>query len=332
MNKTSNEDLVIRYFGQNRESKISCKEVMQALRLSSTEAGRILKKLSDDGILTKKRKSQYYLYKLNSDYEMKKDIQIPILNDTERLALNMVLNSNVGSVLGPAIKSLQRKFEKAGLLTVCSDSLACMDSSNRQRFLDPAYACNIDTLLSAVESRNVIEINYNAPNKPETETIKLYPLGLFLRDENLYLYAYCPDKKKASDFSYTRISYIDYQDEYFTKPDDCMSLKEYISDPFGVKMDPPDKVVVKVIDTQAYYEYEKNWPVGTEKEMLEDGSVRLTFQVCDSWQFMRWVLAMGSYAIIEEPYDYQKWAYWEHRSAAEPYEEMHGRAKLEEPN
>ena len=332
MKKTSNEDLVIRYFEQNRESMISCKEVMQALRLSNSEAGRVLKTLWEDGILTRKKKSQYYLYKLHPKHEMKKNVQIPILSDTERLALNMVLNSNVGSVLGPAIKSLKSKFEDAGLLTVCSESLACMDSSNRQRFLNPDSECNIDTLLSAVESRNVIEINYNAPNKPEAETIKLYPLGLFLRDENLYLYAYCPDKGKATDFSYTRISYIDYQDEFFVKPDDCMSLREYISDPFGVKMDPPDKVVVRVIDTQAYYEYEKNWPEGTEKEMLEDGSVRLTFQVCDSWQFMRWVLAMGSYAIIEEPYDYQKWAYWEHRSGAEPYEKMYGRAKLEEPN
>ena len=177
--KASNEDKIRLYFERNSSSEVTCKDIETNLHISNSEADRILRYMADNGILSRRRedhkkenrekkKGNPYYYRLNPAHKMKETVEIPILSEVERLALNLLLHSYTGHfVLGPALRSLETKFEKAGLLTFCSDSIGCMASSNRQGILHEKGACNIDTILNAVESQTIIEIEYNAPNTPE---------------------------------------------------------------------------------------------------------------------------------------------------------------------
>ena len=241
------------------------------------------------------------------------------VNDRERLAMNFLLHGYEGdSIFSGPLATLEDKFEKAGIITFKSNSIRSV-RKNRQH-VDGSNYYILDTLINAIETKTKVRIDYKGAFSDRIKTHDLWPVGMYMRDENLYLYAYSPRFEDATSYAYSRMTGIDcLNDQHYELPKD-VSMDNVINDPFGIAIDPPEKVTVRVMNKQAFFEKEKDWPEGTKITDLEDGSIRMEFTISDPFAFRTWALSLGCDCKVESPDEYVQWIYCEHKNAIELYD------------
>ena len=299
------------------------KDIQNLLGISKSTTSRILSELTEVLNLEENMEGQtkYYLLSDDERQSLYKTLDfILAFTDRERLALNFMLHSyGEYSIFKDTIINLEEKFNNAGLLSYSSDAIR--ESNRNVQNISDDNKFLIDTLLNSLETKTKIRVDYQAVLCDEVKTHDLWPVGLYMRDGNLYLYAYSPRFLNATSYAYSRMKSIDYlYDEHYEIPDG-INMDELLSDPFGIAITAPRKVKVKVMNKQVFYEKEKKWPNGTVITDLEDGSIRMEFNISDPYAFRTWVLSLGRDAMVEEPAEYVDWIRWEHREALENYGE-----------
>lgn len=296
-------------------------DIQNMLGVSKSTAFRVLTKLSRLINLEEQAEGQRIYYSLSEANAKEISTAIDLVlavSDRERLALNFLLSrESSSSIFSSSVISLGNKLEKAGLLINQSDSIKEVIRSNQNINDNNEYI--IDTLLTALETKTKITIEYKGAYSDNVKTHELYPVGFYLRDNNLYLYAYSPKHQDATSFAYSRIRRITLEyDKHYEIPSG-ISLDDVINDPFGIALAKPQRAVVYIYNKQVFYEKEKKWPVGTLLTDCPDGSLKIELTFSDPFAFRTWALSLGNDCYIESPDDIAEWVYHEHKNATERY-------------
>ncbi len=297
-------------------------DIQNMLSVSKTTACRILSELSRQIRLEEKKEGHQVYYILSEDESEKiyhsLDFVLAV-SDRERLALNFLLNSGSAcSCFGSSIEDLSRKLQKAGLVSFNPTQIRKKFSTPQK--LDKENINFVDTLLTALETNTKIDITYKGAFSDSVKEHELWPVGLYIRDDNLYLYAYDPKHEGATSYAYSRMRAVALRyDEHYRLPSG-ISMDDCISDPFGVAMAEPRRVRVHIYNKQAFFEKEKVWPRGSLLTECEDGSLILEITISDPFAFRTWALSLGKNCVVESPEDLAEWVRSEHEEALKLYE------------
>ena len=300
-------------------------DIQNMLEVSKPTACRIITELSRQMSLEEKREGHQIYYML-SEEERDKVYQsldfVLAVSDRERLALNFLLNAGAASSLfGSSIDDLSRKLRKAGLVSFSSSQIREKISTPQK--LNESNLNYVDTLLTALETRTKIDITYKSAFGEGVKEHELWPVGLYIRDSNLYLYAYDPEHEDATSYAYSRMKTVALRyDEHYRIPSG-VSMDDCISDPFGVATAEPRRARVHIYNKQAFFEKEKEWPKGSVLTECEDGSIILELTISDPFAFHAWALSLGENCIVEAPSDIAEWVRNEHEKAFKLYENKH---------
>ena len=309
-------------FLRHPDQLYSRRDIQDLLGISKSTASRLLTELSLAMSLEETREGQTIYYSLSASQcvQITKALDfIAAVNDRERLAMNFLLHSYRGaSLFKEEMQMLEKKFDDIGYISYRSEAIQNAQKNVQKLQADDCYL--VDTLFNSLETRTKIKLEYKGAFSDRVKIHELWPVGMYMRDENLYLYAYSPRFEDATSFAYSRIVSIDYQaDDHYELPAD-ISMNDVIHDPFGIAITSPVKAVVKVMNKQAFFEKEKKWPVGTKITDLEDGSIRMEFNISDPFAFRTWALSLGENCIVESPDDLAGWVFQEHYKATKYYE------------
>lgn len=296
-------------------------DIQNILGISKPTACRIMIELSRTMAIEEKMDGRTVYYSLPEEKadRITRSLEfVAAINDRERLALNFLLSSRGSSdIFGSSVDELSDKLEKAGLLS--SDPLAIREKSGVPQKISDWSGSMADTLLTALETKTAIEIDYKGAFSSEVKTHVLWPAGLYIREGNLYLYAYSPKHGDASSYAYSRMFSVSLRyDEHYTIPED-INLDGAIADPFGVAMTEPRRVKVHIYGRQVFYEKEKEWPEDTVITDMEDGSAVFEITIRDPFAFRTWALSLGGDCLVEEPSDIAGWIEAEHENALKRY-------------
>ena len=296
-------------------------DIQNMLGVSKSTAIRVLTELSNILDLTETQQGQTSYYSL-SEINAKKLSQtfdfVLAVADKERLALSFLLHSQgISNVFSESISELSKKLDNAGLLSY--DYEAVQETHKNVQKVDSSKDNMLDTLFTALETKTKIDLEYKSAKSKEPKTHELYPAGLYLKDGNLYLFAYDPKHNDAMSYAYSRMLSISLKyDEHYTIPEG-ISMKNIINDPFGIANKEPRKVKVKIFGGQVFYEKERVWPQGTILTDNPDGSLTIEVTTSDSLAFIHWALSLGKSCKIEEPDDFKDWVIWEYRESLKLY-------------
>ena len=297
-------------------------DIQHMLGVSKSTAVRVLADLSEMIDLQEQTEGQTVYYSLTEDDAERIHAAVDFVlavSDKERLALSFLLNREYSQGLFPgSIKSLGEKLGRIGLLASQPDMV--MEAEGNPQSTENSDEYIIDTLINALETRTEIEIRYKGAYSDSIKTHTLHPAGLYLRNGNLYLYAYDPEYGDATSYAYSRIRSISLNyDRHYTLPQG-ISMKEAVSDPFGISMSEPRRVRVHIHGKQVFFEKEKKWPDGTVITDCPDGSIIIELTIADPFAFRSWALSLGKYCKVEEPADLAEWIKAEHEEALQLYE------------
>ena len=213
--------------------------------------------------------------------------------------MNFLLNSGSSSnIFGSSIDDLSRKLQKAGLVSFSSSQIR--EKIGTPQKLDKDNVNYVDTLLTALETSTKIDITYKGAFSDCVKEHELWPVGLYIRNSNLYLYAYDPEHKGATSYAYSRMRTVALRyDEHYSIPEG-ITMDDCISDPFGVATAEPRRVRVHIFNKQAFFEKEKVWPDSVKIE-AEGDHYLFTVRTSGSYWLKRWVLSLGYDAELIEP-------------------------------
>ena len=161
----------------------------------------------------------------------------------------------------------------------------------------PPAELHLQSILKAISSSAVIEINYNSLEKNETTKRKVEPVGIYYLGSHWYLIAFCQLRNDYRNFRTDRVSKLTITDEITSKTHP--TLQSFISQM------PVDQEVFKiVIDVEAdivKYLGEQKYYNGFVKEEKINDHVRMTFLTGSLMGFSRWYMLFGDHAKILEP-------------------------------
>ena len=318
-------DQVAMMFLRHPGQAYSRADIQNMLGVSKPTACRIVTELSRQIRLEEKKEGHQVYYMLSEDESVKIYQSLDFIlavSDRERLALNFLLSSGSSSnIFGSSIDDLNRKLQKAGLVSFRSPNIR--EKVNTPQKLDKDNANYVDTLLTALETSTKIDITYQAAFSDIVKEHELWPVGLYIRNGNLYLYAYDPKHKDATSYAYSRMRTVALRyDEHYKIPKE-ISMDDCISDPFGVATAEPRRVRVHIFNKQAFFEKEKVWPNGSAITECEDNSIILELTIADPAAFHAWALSLGEDCLVESPSDLADWVRDSHRKALSIYEGIH---------
>ena len=292
-------DQVAMMFLRHPGQAYSRADIQNMLGVSKPTACRIVTELSRRIRLEEKKEGHQVYYMLSED-EREKIYQsldfILAVSDRERL-LNSGSSSNI---FGSSIDDLSRKLQKAGLVSFSSSQIR--EKIGTPQKLDKDNVNYVDTLLTALETSTKIDITYKGAFSDCVKEHELWPVGLYIRNGNLYLYAYDPEHKGATSYAYSRMRTVALRyDEHYSIPVG-ISMDDCISDPFGVATAEPRRVRVHIFNKQAFFEKEKIWPKGSVLTECEDGSIILELTIVDPSAFHAWALCSTRGLLMKNEY------------------------------
>ena len=155
----------------------------------------------------------------------------------------------------------------------------------------------LQSILKAISSSLVLDINYRSIEKNDVTKRKIEPVGIYYLGNHWYLIAFCQLRNDYRNFRTDRIAQLVITEEVISKIHP--PLQSFIS-----KMSDEREVFKVVIDVEAdivKYLGEQKYYNGFVKEEKLDGHVRMTFLTGSLMGFSRWLMLFGDHARIVEP-------------------------------
>ncbi|HEX6847980.1 MAG TPA: YafY family protein [Chitinophagaceae bacterium] len=161
----------------------------------------------------------------------------------------------------------------------------------------PPAELHLQSILKAIGSSSVIEINYTSLEKNESTKRKVEPVGIYYLGSHWYLIAFCQLRNDYRNFRTDKITQLTITDKTNSKTHpplqsfiNKMSADKEVT---KVVLD-VDPEVVKYLGEQKYYN-------GFVKEEKAGDHVRMTFLTGSLMGFSRWFMLYGDHAIVVEP-------------------------------
>ncbi len=161
----------------------------------------------------------------------------------------------------------------------------------------PPAELYLQSLLKAISSSSVIEINYTSIEKNETTRRKVEPVGIYYLGSHWYLIAFCQMRNDYRNFRTDKIDNLAITEEIISKTHP--PLQSFISEMSAERQ--VQKVVIDVEADIVKYLSEQKYYNGFVKEEKKDEYVRMTFLTGSLMGFSRWYMLFGDHAKIVEP-------------------------------
>lgn len=199
------------------------------------------------------------------------------------------LRDEIGATIERTTVLLGNFDERASALQSVAESTAkgMVDYSAHQGVLA--------TVLEALHKRRILDLVYQAHDKPTGKPMSVAPLRLVTHRESLYLLARREqDLKKKTDFfeprlALQRIESAEITERTFAAP----ATKPDHGGHFGFMPGEPFQVVVEAEARVAPYIRERIWSGDQKIADLEDGRVKLHFSATSESEVASWVLGFA---------------------------------------
>ena len=156
----------------------------------------------------------------------------------------------------------------------------------------PRYKMNMttfNTISEAIKAMKYVTFSYEN-KKGEKSDLKVQPYGV-IYGEKTYLLGYNEEKKGFRTYNINEIKDLKITDEYFDR-DEIFSLKQYLSQSFGVYQEKPMKV--KLLFSKEVKDAINNYNLHPSQKLKQnpDGTTTVTFEaggryeIC--WHLFRW--------------------------------------------
>ncbi|HJS53048.1 MAG TPA: YafY family protein [Chitinophagaceae bacterium] len=161
----------------------------------------------------------------------------------------------------------------------------------------PKANLHLQSILKAIGTSSVIDINYTSLEKNETTQRKVEPVGIYYLGSHWYLIAFCQMRNDYRNFRTDKIEQLTITNQKNSKAHP--PLQSFISkmsadrEVFKVVID-AEPGIVKYLGEQKYYN-------GFVKEEKIGDYVRMTFLSGSLMGFSRWFMLYGDHAKIVEP-------------------------------
>ena len=294
----------VKYFVDHPDKWISRRELQEALGIKKTQACRLCGELSIRLYLTEKEhkadNSPLYLM-LESEHlksATKELASISTLTEDDRRLLSILMDmADSSGLYGDMVKNLRNhialsRFSDRGIIPVSTYSPEMQISEQAQTF--------IPTILRAISESKSVWVTYKAPWSDKEKCYTVNPIGLFTKNDILYMYSYNPYFEHTVVHAVSRISDISiFQDT--TTPEEFKDLSK-ILDPFGISVDDePTEVTVWIDSDQAFFEKESMKNKGSKITDNPDGSITITICTRNLYACKRWILSLGCQARCLRP-------------------------------
>jgi predicted DNA-binding transcriptional regulator YafY len=161
----------------------------------------------------------------------------------------------------------------------------------------PQSELHLQSILKAIGSSSVIEMEYTTLEKNETTKRKVEPVGIYYLGSHWYLIAWCQLRKDYRNFRTDKIKRLTITDETNSKSHPPLqSFMDKMSEEKELH-----KIVIDVEPNIVKYLGEQKYYNGFVKEEKIDGFVRMTFLTGSIMGFSRWFMLYGDHARIIEP-------------------------------
>ena len=161
----------------------------------------------------------------------------------------------------------------------------------------PQSDLHLQSILKAISSSVVLQINYTSIEKNETTKRKVEPVGIYYMGSHWYLIAWCQMRNDYRNFRTDKIEKLQITDDPISKMHP--PLQSFIK-----QMSAEREVHKVVIDVEAdvvKYLGEQKYFNGYVKEESMGDMVRITFLTGSLMGFSRWFMLFGDHAQIIEP-------------------------------
>jgi len=161
----------------------------------------------------------------------------------------------------------------------------------------PQSDLHLPSILKAISSSTVLQINYTSIEKNETTKRKVEPVGIYYMGSHWYLIAWCQMRNDYRNFRTDKIEKLQITEEPISKMHP--PLQSFIK-----QMSAEREVHKVVIDVEAEvvkYLGEQKYYNGYVKEEPMGDMVRITFLTGSLMGFSRWFMLFGDHAQIIEP-------------------------------
>jgi predicted DNA-binding transcriptional regulator YafY len=161
----------------------------------------------------------------------------------------------------------------------------------------PQAELHLQSILKAIGSSSVIEINYTSLEKNESTNRKVEPVGIYYLGSHWYLIAFCQLRKDYRNFRTDKITRLTSTGESNSKTHPPLQS-------FTSKMSADKEVTKVVIDVEpgvVKFLGEQKYYNGFVKEEKAGDYVRMTFLSGSIMGFSRWFMLFGDHAKIVEP-------------------------------
>jgi len=161
----------------------------------------------------------------------------------------------------------------------------------------PQSELHLQSILKAIGSSSVIEMEYTTLEKDETTKRKVEPVGIYYLGSHWYLIAWCQLRKDYRNFRTDKIKRLTITNESNSKTHPPLqSFMDKMSEEKELH-----KIVIDVEPNIVKYLGEQKYYNGFVKEEKIDGFVRMTFLTGSIMGFSRWFMLYGDHAKIVEP-------------------------------
>ena len=161
----------------------------------------------------------------------------------------------------------------------------------------PQAELHLQSILKAIGSSLVIEINYTSLEKNESTNRKVEPVGIYYLGSHWYLVAFCQLRNDYRNFRTDKIARLTITDQSNSKTHP--PLQSFIAQMSADKQ--VTKVVIDVEPGVVKHLGEQKYYNGFVKEEKSGDHVRMTFLSGSLMGFSRWFMLFGDHAKIVEP-------------------------------
>jgi len=185
-------------------------------------------------------------------------------------------------------------------LTDLENRLAIMQPSAKDR----VPLKKLQEIDRALQSKQVLEIEYFSHHSRLVKTIHFEPYSLLFRKQAWYVLGRDSDRDKILLLRAYRIRTIQARSQTFRLPSG-FSVKAYFQQHWEVFDGTPQSIRLRFIGPAALLVEEMIWHPSQHIEHLPDGSIELSLNVAASPEFMTWILGWGSNCLVIEPKELQ---------------------------
>jgi len=150
----------------------------------------------------------------------------------------------------------------------------------------------LESLVEAILTNRRCWITYRAPKRGTEKSYEYDPYRLRSVAGGIYCEGRIPEIGSLTTLATERILSLKLTATVFDREPD-LDLGRYESEAFGVTLDEPMTVSVRVRADQAAYVSEREWHPTQKIRPLPDGGIELTFCAGGGFEIERWILGWG---------------------------------------